>query len=138
MTKTSNKIIYLIILFSGSLILVADGYSSQVVDLNSNTLCSNLQKVPSAVLGATGAVLDNKPTICGGGGYNYEYKKSCYAYDKSSQSWFLHAKMNTTDIPELVWQWGLKFDASATVINGSLWISGGQNRDNSGLREKSS
>ena len=45
--------------------MVATGYAGsyrdlvQVVDLNSNTSCSNLQKFPSKIFGATGAVLNN-------------------------------------------------------------------------------
>ena len=119
-------IIHLIILFSGSLILVATGYDGskgdqdlvQVVDLNSNTSCSSLQNFPSAVDGATGAVLNNIPIICGGRDNNFEYQNACYAYEKSSQSWLLHAKMNNR-----------KAVASTTVINGALLVSGGFNED---------
>ena len=102
--------------------MVATGYDGsnkdlvQVVDLNSNTLCSNLQKFPSAIIEATGAVLNNIPIICGGIDNNDVYQNSCFAYEKSSQSWLLHAKMNNR-----------KCCASATVINGALWVSGGYN-----------
>jgi len=91
----------------------------QVVDLNSNTLCSNLQKFPSAIEEATGAVLNNIPIICGGQDNRGEYQNSCFAYEKSSQSWLLHAKMKNR-----------RYGASTTVINGALWVSGGRDTPN--------
>jgi len=112
-----------------SLILVATGYGEskrqwgnekdlvQVVDLNSNTLCSNLQRFPSKVYKATGGVLNNIPIICGGYDNNYIQQNLCFAYEKSSQSWLLHAKMNDR-----------KLGASTAVINGALWVSGGYSR----------
>merc|ERR1711963_182812 len=111
------------------LILVATGYGEskrqwgnekdlvQVVDLNSNNSCSNLQKFPSKVYKASGGVLNNIPIICGGYDNNYIQQNSCFAYEKSSQSWLLHAKMNDR-----------KLDASTAVINGALLVSGGYSR----------
>ena len=64
--------------------MVATGYDGsnkdlvQVVDLNSNTLCSNLQKFPSPIYIATGAVLNNIPIICGG--HIGEFQNACFAY----------------------------------------------------------
>ena len=108
-------------LFSGPLILVASGlawYSeftdlSQVVDLNSNTSCSNLQKFLSKIAYSTGALLNNIPIICGGEDSKLVVQNSCFAYDKSSESWLLHAKMSKR-----------RSLASATVINDALWVSG--------------
>ena len=87
---------------------------SQVVDLNSNTSCSNLPKFPSKIAYATGALLNNIPIICGGWDSKPTDQNSCYAYDKSSESWLLHAKMSKR-----------RSLASATVINDALWVSGG-------------
>ena len=72
----SNCKCSILIWISEQLLLVATGngyYSgndrtnqSQVIDLNSPTICSNLQPFPYAIDGGAGGVLNGHPTICGG------------------------------------------------------------------------
>ena len=72
---------------------------AQVVDMKSNNTCANLQKYPMKLQTASGGLVGGSPIICGGyakasGESRNENRKECYVYDKSSQTWKLHAIMN--------------------------------------------
>ena len=95
---------------------------AQVVDMKSNNTCNNLQNYPIRIISASGGVIGGSPIICGGygkasGESRYENRKECYVYDKSSQTWKLHAIMNKK-----------RRFSSSVVINGALWVLGGKHR----------
>ena len=90
--------------------MVATGYGyrstqdlSQVVLVNSTKSCSSLPPYPLKLTSANGGVLKGSPLICGG--YHedqtieqdntVEIFSSCYIYEKSSNTWILHANMKT-------------------------------------------
>ena len=49
--------------------------------------CTLSSRLPEAVSEHTGAVIDGSPVYCGGYGTNNTRLKSCYKFDKSSQTW---------------------------------------------------
>ena len=96
---------------------------SQVVDVNSNKSCTDLPPYPVKMSSATGGVLKGSPLICGG--YHKdetinpsEIHSSCYMHEKSSNTWILHANMNTK-----------RYDHSCACHDNVLWLTGGVNEE---------
>ena len=89
--------------------------NTQIVDLSSQTRsCPNLQNLPVALTGATGAIVSGHPIICGGTVDNHNNRNECYHYRKASNSWTFLNTMITRRV------------ASASVsLNGTLFIMGG-------------
>ena len=108
---------------SGPLILVASGYDGssytdkcQVIDISSSTSCANLPSYPYSMFGAAGGVIKNTPIICGGAisSGSPSQQDSCYRFNENTNSWNLHTNMVSK-----------RSGHAATVINDSLFISGG-------------
>ena len=92
---------------------------AQVVDMKSNNTCTNLKNYPINIKFASGGVIGGSPMICGGfgkasGESKEQSRDECYAYDKLSWAWTLHANLNSE-----------RKHLSSSVINGALWVSGG-------------
>ena len=110
---------------SGPLILVATGWSytdkCQVIDVSSSTSCGNLPSYPYSMYGAAGGVINNTPIICGGDipSGSPTQQDSCYRFNANSNSWNLHSTMKSR-----------RYEHAATVINDSLFISGGSDGSN--------
>ena len=100
--------------FSGRKILVATGGTkdARILDLSTTPpqTCT-MKDYPMHVYGATGAVINGSPLICGGDG-----KIVCFQYNKSSHEWTYLAKMNTPRVGS----------ASSPVNNTRLFITGGR------------
>lgn len=110
--------ISLLFIISGSLLMVATGYfyekKAQVVDIQSNTKCTDLADYPMYLGGATGGLIDKRPLICGGHGSTGS-NSTCYIFKKETNQWQLHANLITERYRA----------ASALLPNGSLFITGG-------------
>ena len=97
----------------------ASGYNNlnntQIVDLSKQTRsCPNLQNLPIALTGATGAIVSGHPIICGGTLDNHNNRKECYHHSKASNSWTFLNNMIT-----------LRFASASVSLNGTLFIMGG-------------
>jgi len=97
---------------------------SQVVDLNADTTCSNLQPFPHAIYRAAGGVLNGHPVICGGWtGTKNGDESACYRHVHYLNEWTLLGNLNTA-----------RHRHASALLNGDLWMTGGYNRsDNTGL-----
>ena len=78
----------------------ASGYNNlnntQIVDLSKQTRsCPNLQNLPIALTGATGAIVSGHPIICGGTVDNHNNRNECYHHSKASNSWTF---LNTAEL----------------------------------------
>jgi hypothetical protein len=71
--------------------------------------------------GAAGGVINNTPIICGGyiSSGSPRVQDSCYRFNANTNSWNLHCTMTAR-----------RYSHAATVINDSLFISGGYDGSN--------
>ena len=93
----------------------------QVIDVSSSTSCGNLPSYPYSMWGGAGGVINNTPIICGGIRYfvSPRAQASCYRFNENTNSWSLHCTMKAR-----------RGGHAATVIQDSLFISGGSDGSN--------
>ena len=88
---------------------------SQLIDVSSeSTACANLPSYPFATDYAAGGVVNGSPIICGGRRSSRERTDSCHRFDRNSNSWKLHSKMNSK-----------RYAHASTVVKDALFITGG-------------
>ena len=64
---------------------INDHSDAQIVDLSSQARsCNNFPDYPIAIYGATGAIVANKPMICGGSSEESNTHSECYKYSKGT------------------------------------------------------
>ena len=110
-------------IFSGSINLIVGGWDrfinpfsdARIVNLaNENSTCNIFPNYPIAMSGATGAIVDGHPIICGGLSEGGNVHSECYHQNKANNSWTLLTKMST------------KRAGSASVpVKGKLLVLGG-------------
>jgi len=109
-------------LYRGSINLIVGGLDSdrnydsdaQIVNLtNETSTCHNFPDYPIAIEGATGAIVDGHPIICGGVSEESHHSE-CYHHSEATNAWTLLTNMST------------KRTSSASVpVNGKLLVLGG-------------
>ena len=98
--------------------VVVTGYprnhDTKLVNMDvSTSKCSLLGSYPYPMWYASGGLINNQLTICGGYDGNTQVRE-CHKYDTSNHEWTLFANM----------QIARSHQASTTLHDGSLWITG--------------
>ena len=85
--------------------------SSEVLSTSGNKKCVALKPFPNPVIGATSAVINGKPLICGGS-TSQKIFSDCYVYENGD--WEVALNLGRP-----------RKSAASIVSNGALWITGG-------------
>ena len=103
--------------------MVAAGYPysgiCQVLDMNSSSIaCPNLPSYPTSITLSAGGIVGDSPIICGGLLPSGRVD-TCYRFEKTTNSWKLHASLNFK-----------RSHNSGAVVKGALFIGGGMQTNN--------
>ena len=86
---------------------------TQIIDLDSleSSACESPADLPASAFGAAVALIDGRPSVCGG--YDLDFGTDCYSYNFNAKTWSKTASLD-----------GMRGSASSVVMDNAWWIAG--------------